>query len=234
MKKAIKILIICAIAIAVIVAIYTLAIDLYVKNSTADRIIDAQMAADLTDVDCIVVLGCQVRDDGSPSHMLLDRVERGVELYKLGVSPVLFMSGDNLNESYDETGKMKEIAATDGVPENAIKLDPLGLSTYDSIWRLKELYGAKRIVIVTQEYHLHRALYIAGQMGVEAWGVSADPRRYSGQLLRDLREIVARNKDFIFCKFVYHFCFETAFRNNKFNHILLKPLVYCCKNTHPH
>jgi SanA protein len=76
-------------------------------------------------------------------------------------------------------------------------MDHAGFSTYESLYRAKEIFGADRIIIVSQEYHLYRALYIAKALGIEAYGVSADLRSYSGQYKRELREILARNKDFI-------------------------------------
>ena len=76
-------------------------------------------------------------------------------------------------------------------------MDHAGFSTYESIYRAKEIFGAERIVVITQEYHLYRALYIADALGLEAYGVASDQRTYSGQTMRDVREILARNKDFL-------------------------------------
>ena len=98
---------------------------------------------------------------------------------------------------YNEVGTMKEYAVNEGVPSEDIFMDHAGFSTYESLYRAKEIFGADRIIIVSQEYHLYRALYIAKALGIEAYGVSADLRSYSGQYKRDLREILARNKDFI-------------------------------------
>jgi vancomycin permeability regulator SanA len=77
-------------------------------------------------------------------------------------------------------------------------MDHAGFSTYESIYRIKEIFGAKKIIIVTQKYHLHRALYLANAFNLEAYGVNSDPRQYSGQTNREIREIIARNKDFLF------------------------------------
>ena len=201
MNRIVKRAIAVVVIIAALCAVYAIAVDLYVKNAYSDRIITAQEAAKLGDIDAIIVLGCQVKADGTPSHMLSDRVDTGVKVFELGAAPVLFMSGDSQRETYDETGKMRELAVGQGVPEESIQLDPLGLSTYDSMKRAKEEYGFKRILIVTQEYHLYRALFDAQKLGLEAWGVSASIRTYSGQTMRDLREILARNKDFILTLF---------------------------------
>lgn len=168
----------------------------YVKHSVKDNLITPQQAAEIGDVDCILVLGCQVKPDGTPSHMLEDRLRRGVELYELGAAPKLLMSGDHGRQGYDEVGTMKQFAVDAGVPSEDVFKDHAGFSTYESIYRAKEIFNADRIIIVTQAYHLYRALYIAEQLGVEAYGVHCDYRTYSGQMMRDIREILARVKDF--------------------------------------
>lgn len=169
----------------------------YVKKSTASRIITAEEAAMLNDVDCILVLGCQVKADGVPSHMLEDRLRRGVELYKAQASPKLLMSGDHGQDNYNEVGTMKQYAIDESIPSSDIFMDHAGFSTYESMYRAKEVFGVKKVIIITQEYHLYRALYIADQMGIEAYGVAADYRTYWGQAKREIREILARCKDML-------------------------------------
>lgn len=149
------------------------------------------------DIDCILVLGCGVYSDGSPTPMLNDRLTRAIELYEAGWSEKLLMSGDNRSKYYNELATMNRVAREAGVPAGAIALDYAGLNTYDSVYRARDIFGAKRIVIVTQEYHLYRALYLARALGLEAWGVAADGENYRGQTMRDLREILARDKDFL-------------------------------------
>ena len=111
------------------------------------------------------------------------------------------MSGDHGQDEYDEVNIMKDFAIEKGIPSEDIFMDHAGFSTYESIYRAKEIFGAKKIIIVTQEYHLYRALYIAKTMGIEAYGVGADPRQYVGAFNREVREILARNKDFVKCIF---------------------------------
>ena len=111
------------------------------------------------------------------------------------------MSGDHGREDYDEVNVMKSYAVENGVPDSDVFMDHAGFSTYDSIYRAKAVFEADSIIIVTQKYHLYRALYIAERLGVNAVGVSADLDDYSGQLKRDLREIAARDKDFFSCLF---------------------------------
>ena len=149
------------------------------------------------DIDCILVLGAGVWGD-SPSPMLQDRLDAAIKLYKDGVSNKLIMSGDHGRDEYDEVNIMKQYAIDNGVPSNDIFMDHAGFSTYDSIYRARDIFKVKKMVIVTQEYHLYRALHIANSLGIKSYGVNADPREYAGQLYREAREILARNKDFAY------------------------------------
>ena len=129
--------------------------------------------------------------------MLEDRLRRSVELYYSDAAPKLLMSGDHGTVPYNEVQAMKQYALDHNVTPADIFMDHAGFSTYESIYRAKDIFQAKKIIIVTQEYHLYRALYIANALGIEAYGVNADYRNYSGQFARDIREILARNKDFL-------------------------------------
>lgn len=172
-----------------------------VKLCTGDQILTPEDAAKLEDIDCILVLGCLVKDDGRPSDMLQDRLRRGVELYDLGASPKLLMSGDHGRVEYDEVATMKQYAIDTGIASENIFMDHAGFSTYESIYRAKEIFQADKILIVTQEYHLYRAIYIANRLGIEAYGVSSDYHTYVGQSMRNLREMLARVKDCGTCIF---------------------------------
>ena len=164
-----------------------------------DRILTEEQAAELEEIDCVLVLGCGLEADGSPSPMLHDRLQQGVALYQKEAAPKLLVSGDHGREEYDEVNAMKRFAEEQGVPSEDVFMDHAGFSTYESVYRARDIFQVRRMVIVTQEYHLSRALYIAKRLGIEAWGVPADPRTYSGQTARDLREILARDKDFLTC-----------------------------------
>lgn len=170
-----------------------------VKHRVKDNILTPEQAAELSDVDCILVLGCKVHDDGTPSAMLRDRLLQSIHLYQLGASPKLLMSGDHGQHRYDEVNAMKQFALDAGVPSQDIFMDHAGFSTYESVYRAKEIFGVDKILIVTQEYHLYRALYIARQFDIEAYGVASDLDTYSGQFQRDVREVLARCKDFGMC-----------------------------------
>ena len=176
---------------------YVFGVNAYVVHSTAKQIVSVTDAVALSDVDCLLVLGCGVYENGQPSAMLADRLQRSVELYEGGAAPKLLMSGDHGQADYDEVNVMKQHAVNAGVPSSDVFMDHAGFSTYESLYRARDVFQAKKIIIVTQRYHLHRALHIANALGLEAYGVDADYRAYAGQTYRDLREILARNKDFI-------------------------------------
>ncbi len=207
MKKAKKIikmtLVVLSIAIILLAAV-TAGVNFYVTGKTGGRIVGPE---ELTSVagdgfDAVIVLGCSVLPDGSPSHMLADRIDAGVEAFNASGARLLVMSGDR-KENYDEVGTMVARAVSAGVDPSLVAEDPEGFSTYESMLRAAKNFGFRRIIVVSQRYHLYRALYIAGQLGMEAYGVGADPRAYSGQLMRDIRETAARVKDF-FKTFAVH------------------------------
>lgn len=195
MKKKLRICILVLLLLAVIAGVAVLGINGYVVASTRGQILTPEEITAVENADCILVLGCRVYEDGTPSHMLEDRLRRGVELYLAGAAPKLLMSGDHGRKEYDEVNAMKQYAMAEGIVSADIFMDHAGFSTYESIYRAKEIFGVKKLIIVTQGYHLHRALYIARQLGLEAWGVAADYRSYAGQTMREIREILARNKD---------------------------------------
>lgn len=198
-RKLIIIIVAAVLCIATVVASIPLILNGHVKAVTRNNILTVQEANKLEDIDCIIVLGCLVRDDGTLSDMLRDRLIVGVKLYEAGASPKIIMSGDHGRVDYDEVNAMKQYAIDNGVPSSDVFMDHAGFSTYETIYRAKEVFGADKVLIVTQEYHLYRALYIAKQLGIDAYGVSADLNTYGGQTKRDVREILARCKDFAMC-----------------------------------
>ena len=173
-------------------------VNLYMIRKEETYILTADQAGELEDVDCIMVLGCGVRPDGTPSGMLSDRLDQGIRLYDEHVSDKLLMSGDHGKVNYDEVNLMKQFAIDRAVPSENIFMDHAGFSTYESMYRARDIFQVKKIIIVTQRYHMYRALYVAQAMGMEAYGVESDPRQYGGQKMRDLRELLARPKDLIY------------------------------------
>lgn len=193
MKKKI---IIGIVSLLILGIIFVFGINFYVKLSTKKQIISEDKANSLQDVDCILILGAGVWGD-KPSPMLKDRLDKGIELYKNGVAPKIIMSGDHGRKDYDEVNLMKEYAIEAGVPSEDIFMDHAGFSTYDSVYRAKEIFKVNKMVIVTQKFHLYRSLYISNALDITAYGVMAEPTKYSGQFKREIREILARDKDFV-------------------------------------
>ena len=189
---------IIGIVIVLIAIILVFIINTIVTMSTKNQIISRKEATQLDSVDCIIVLGAGIWGN-SPSPMLEDRLNEAIALYNENVSAKIVVSGDHGKVDYDEVNVMKNYAIEKGVPSENIFMDHAGFSSYESIYRVKEIFGAKKIVVVTQKYHLFRALYIANQLDIEAYGVNSDPRRYVGAAYRELREVIARNKDFFGC-----------------------------------
>lgn len=194
-KKVFKILLFLMIGIVLLIGLMTLCINLYMISYTREYIIEEE-ENNTYNYDCITVLGASVRADGTPSLMLRDRLDKGIDLYYKQLSKKILMSGDHIYFDYDEVNTMKRYAIEKDVPSNDIFMDHAGINTYDSMYRLKEIYGVKKTVIVTQNYHLYRSIYIARKLGLEAYGIEASPIEYSGQFHRDIREILARVKDF--------------------------------------
>ena len=197
--KAVKVIVMIILSLIALCVLTVLAINLRVTSVGKSCLLSVDEASNLENVDCIIVLGCQVRPDGSLSDMLQDRLVRGLELYEDGVAPKLLMSGDHGGPYYNEVGAMKRYAVENGVPSEDVFMDHAGFSTYETVYRAKEIFQARKVVIVTQGYHLHRALYIAKQLGLEAYGVASDLRTYSSQAKQDVREMMARCKDVGMC-----------------------------------
>ena len=184
-------------ALAVCCMVFTLTVNIIVVGSVKKDI--GGTFEDSSSV-CAVVLGAKVHEGGRLSDMLRDRMDTAISLYQSGEVGTLLLSGDGSGE-WSEVHYMKLYAMEQGVPEEAILVDPEGYSTYETMRRAKDVYGLENIVAVTQKYHLYRAMYSAKDMGMNVKGASADLDIYSGQLYRDFREILARVKDFGLCLF---------------------------------
>lgn len=151
------------------------------------------------DVDAIVVLGAGVNKDGTPSAILEDRLKTAIKVLDYVENGKLILSGDHGSENYNEVTAMKNyILKNKHIDEKNIFLDHAGFSTYESIYRAKEIFNVKKIIIVTNEYHLPRALYLAKQMDIEAYGVASDLRNYYYMSSYIKREKAAQVKDFIY------------------------------------
>ena len=189
-RRCMALMLLCGILMLTLV----LTVSLTIVDLTAPMIHTADTLPADAEYDCILVLGAGVWD-GAPSPMLYDRVKVACAAYHTLEDVPMIMSGDHTGD-YDEVGVMKALAIEMSVYSVDIFLDHEGYSTYESLYRAKHMFGAKRVLIVTQEYHLHRALYIARELGMEAEGVSANLRSYRKQTLYSFREHLARFKDF--------------------------------------
>ncbi len=191
MKKILKYLVTMVLIFAVLCSTLVISVNAYVKKVGTDAMRTTEEATQLKDVDCIIIYGCLVLEDGTPCNVLKDRLDKGIELYKKGAAPKIIMSGDHSSDDYNEVAAMKQYAINAGVPSEDIFMDHEGYSTYETAYRAKEVFGAKKVILVTQKYHLYRAVYIAESLGIEAYGVASDYE------MHESREVFARCKDFI-------------------------------------
>ncbi|MDR3304784.1 MAG: YdcF family protein [Clostridiales Family XIII bacterium] len=198
LKKILKTIFVTILILAAAAA----AINIYVVASVKDHIGSPEQAAawiaEEGAASCILVLGASVAG-GEPSPILAHRLDAGLEIFSLGASDILLLSGDNGSVEYNEVQGMKNYILKNGggcgAEDANIYLDYAGFSTYDSAYRCKNIFEGERVVVVTQRYHLYRALYIADKLGLDAYGVAAEDIK-GGQFARDVREIPARVKDF--------------------------------------
>ncbi len=184
--------------VILIILILILIINFYMIVRTKNKILTSEKLKDEDGIDCILVLGAGVKNN-KPTNMLEDRILQGIYIYNDKITSKIIMSGDHGRKEYDEVNIMKNYAKQRGVNSENIFMDHAGFSTYESLYRAKEIFETKKIVIVTQEYHLYRALYIAKALGIQAYGISSNLRIYTGQLIRELRELIARFKEFFKC-----------------------------------
>ena len=181
--------------IVLILIVITFGINFYMIMSVEKNIINI---SDLSNekYDAVLVLGCKAYSD-RPSSMLANRLEKGKEVYNHTKTKII-LSGDHGKDSYDEVNIMKSYMLNYNIDSKDIFLDHAGFSTYDSLYRAKNIFGAKKIIIVTQKYHMYRALYIAKKLGIDATGIVADDINNEFIMFKnEVREILSRNKNFI-------------------------------------
>ncbi len=169
-------------------------VDLYVRNYGSKYIVDFE---DSPQVEAIIVPGAFVFPSGRVSGILADRLNVAVDLYKANKAEKLLVSGDHGSVSYDEVNAMRRYLQSKGVPRENIFMDHAGFSTYDSLYRTRDIFSVNKAIIVTQEYHLARALYTARKLGIEACGVTSDKHIYYKMSYYEMREIAARCKAFL-------------------------------------
>lgn len=140
-----------------------------------------------------IVFGAGLWRDGTPTPVLRDRIATAAELYLTGKVQKILMSGDNSRIDYNEPAAMRQYAISLGVPEKAIELDYAGRRTYDTCYRARAIFGVEEAVLITQRFHLPRALYTCNALGIRAVGVASDRQVYrrSSLLIWNLRELPA-------------------------------------------
>jgi SanA protein len=183
------VLVFCAILVVVVLAAFTFPRVLTLRYAWP-RLSSVETVA----IDRVaIVFGAGLRRDGTPSPVLRDRVATAARLYFAGKVEKLLMSGDNRFLDYNEPGAMEGYALDLGVPQEDIVLDYAGRRTYDTCYRARDIFGLDSAILVTQSFHLPRALYVCNQLGLPAVGVPADQREYreSSILYWNLRETVA-------------------------------------------
>lgn len=144
-----------------------------------------------------IVFGAAVYRDGRLSPMLTARVQQAAAAYRLGRVQKILMTGDNSRTDYDEVSAMKRYAVSLGVPAEVIHLDYAGFSTYESCYRAREIFGVREAVLITQAFHLPRAVYTCARLGLDAVGLETDDRgNYSARVMRhhQVREVLATAK----------------------------------------
>lgn len=197
-KKGIKrMLMVCGVLAAIGVTVI-IALNLYVKQYAKEYIYQIGEEQSIPHADCILVLGAGVKPDGTPSLMLRDRLNRALELYEAGVSDRFLMTGDHGRTNYNEVQAMKEYVMEQGVPEDKIFMDHAGFSTYESMYRARDIFEVERPVIVTQKYHSYRAVYAARKLGLDACAAPNEREKYRHSFLLEMREVAARDKEFIY------------------------------------
>jgi SanA protein len=188
----------CLVAAGLIVVLAGLAVlipNLVITRSAAGHIVSRPEEAH--QAQAAIVLGARVYDDGTPSPMLSDRLETSIALYKLGKVEKLLLSGDHGQTTYDEVNVMLEYVLARGVPDEDVFTDHAGFSTYDTMYRARDVFQVTSALVVTQEFHLARAVYTARALGLEATGVAADIQPYSNEFRFAARDWLARAKAFL-------------------------------------
>ena len=193
MKKFLKIICKFVIALVIAVTVMITIINIGIIAYGSLNVKSSEQTGE--EYDCIIILGTSVYGD-TPSVQLQDRLDCGIELYKAGKSKYIVVSGDGMSDYYDETTVMYNFLIDNGIDKNIIYVDKAGLSTYDSLYRAKELLDIKNPLIVTQKYHLYRAVFIAKCLGMNAVGVAAnkDGNNPISIIYRNFREIFSRVK----------------------------------------
>jgi len=174
--------VLCALAVG-------LCANLAIKRSAKGAI--CRKPEDVPEKPVAIIFGAKVWSQG-PSHILSDRLDAGIRLYKLGKVKKLLLSGDHGRKEYDEVNAMRAYALGRGVPPEDIFLDHAGFRTYATLYRARDVFGVTAAVLITNEFHLPRAIYTGNRFGLDVVGLTSDARTYRTWLFNDCREFLAR------------------------------------------
>jgi len=164
----------------------------YIKKSTSDKIY--KEISDLPKSNTVIVLGASVHSNGKLSPILQDRVDTALSIFRSGKASQFLLSGDNRRNDYDEVSAMKNYLLERDVPENLIFTDPAGIDTYDSMYRSDFVYQVPNAIVVTQNFHLPRTLFIANSLGLDYIGIPAKNKHYKTESSLIRREKLANIK----------------------------------------
>ena len=180
-----------------IVLLLIVGMDLVVTTNPTSYIYNYNTLPKEKTVDAILVLGCDLNEDGSMSQMLQDRLDVAFSVYLNGNSDKIILSGDDGQDKANEVHEMLHYMLDKGVPSYDIFCDNAGYDVYDSIYRARHIFGVNSLIVVAQKYQLYRAIYLARGNNIEVSGVSADLHTYSGTWLTEFKEVLARDWDCI-------------------------------------
>ncbi|MFH1731395.1 MAG: ElyC/SanA/YdcF family protein [Planctomycetota bacterium] len=193
MRRRVKRVLLTCIAAAAACGLCALAVglcaNLAIKRSAEAAI--SRKPEDVPEKPVAIIFGAKVGSQG-PSHILSDRLDAGLRLYKLGKVKKLLLSGDHGRKGYDEVNAMRAYALERGVPPEDIFLDHAGFRTYATLYRARDVFGVTSAVLVTNEFHLPRAIYTGKQFGLDVVGLTSDARTYRTWFFNDCREFLAR------------------------------------------
>lgn len=197
LKRWLKIAAIIIFAVIALTIIFVLIIDYQVEKTGRTHVLSIDALN--KDYDCVIVPGAAVYNNSVPSPMLQDRLDVAAEIYQKGLVPKILVSGDNGTVEYNEVLVMKNYLLDLGIPAEDIVMDYAGFDTYQTIYRARDIFMVKKAVIVTQDFHLYRALYIGEKLSVELDGVDSALRDYHNSSWNRSREYLARVKAFLEC-----------------------------------
>jgi SanA protein len=191
-------IIICGLTLSALAFVFILVSDQIVLTSAHGFIYQGDSRfSNVPKAQAALVLGARVWQDGTMSPIFEDRAKVALRLYQEGKVEKILVSGDHGRKNYDEVNAAKKFFLDNGVPGKDIFLDHAGFDTYDSLYRARDVFAAKSLIICTQDFHLPRAIYLGRKLGLEVYGVSADLQSYVGETRINLREKLARTKALI-------------------------------------